>query len=101
MATDEAHGVAKGEGQGHKKLTPGDDVEDQNNETHDAASSPSLPRLRGLGGNGRRLSDHEQRQLKEHGNDKVEHLGGEFGAFKGLLLVLWECVSVIAVVVRS
>ena len=56
-------------------LNPGNDVKSQDNET-DNTSNTSLPWLRTLRCDGRCLDEHEQRELEEEGEDKVEHFGG-------------------------
>lgn len=56
--------------------TPRNDVEDKDNESDDAATSSSLPRLSALNGNRCSLDEEEHGELKEGGENVVEHFGG-------------------------
>lgn len=69
-------------------LDPGNDIEDKDDESDNSTSSSSLPGLSRLSGNRRRLCEHEERELEEHGDDKAEHSGG-YELVKSLEGSLW------------
>jgi hypothetical protein len=61
-----------------RELTPSNDIQYQHDEPDDATAGASLPRLRRLHGHGRSLGEREEGELKESGNDNVEHGDGGF-----------------------
>jgi hypothetical protein len=71
--------------QNHKEdkeeLTPRDNIQNQHNEPDDATTGSSLPRLRGLNGDGRCFDEQKQRELQESDESKVEHVVGGLGVW--------------------
>jgi hypothetical protein len=68
------------------RLTPGNNVQHQHDESNDTATGSCLPWLRAHGGNRSCLSEHEEGELEHSCDDEVVHIGG-------VLAVLFEKAS--------
>jgi hypothetical protein len=64
------------DGREQHRLTPSNDVENQDDESNDAATGTCLPWLRAHSRDRSSLGKHKEGELEESCNDEVEHVGG-------------------------
>lgn len=76
------------DGKEQHRLTPSNDIENEYNESNDAATGTCLPWLRAHGRDRSCLGKHEEGELEESCNDEIEHIGSvlEVYCLKGPIL---------------